>query len=90
MTLAEIKNALGLEQLNLNKQVDQTTQKPTGWFKMWENDKRRAVVIHEDTIAKIQAGNANLGLKDPVIKTAEQGEYTLVTIVTYQSTDLTL
>lgn len=90
MTLAEIKNALGLEQLNLNKQVDQTTQKPTGWFKMWENDKRRAVVIHEDTIAKIQAGNANLGLKDPVIKTAEQGEYTLVTIVAYQSTDLTL
>lgn len=90
MTLSEIKIELGVEQLNLNKQVDQTTKKPTGWFKMWENDKRRAIVIHEDTVAKIQAGNANLGLKEPVTKTAEQGEYTLVTIVAYQSTDLTL
>lgn len=90
MTITEIKTKLGVEQLNLNKQVDMKTKQPTGWLKMWENDKRRAIVIHQDVVAKIQAGDANLDLKEPVTKTGEQGDYTLVTIFAYNSTDVVL
>lgn len=91
MTIAEVKAELGVEQLNLVEDKDQTSKEPTGWYRQWLNESRTAIVVHKDVVDKIVAGeNPNLGIKDPVTKTGAKGDYILKTIVAYTSADVTL
>lgn len=53
MTLAQIKQTLGIVALDLQRQLD-TDKKPTAWLRNWDNLKRVAVVLHEDVLASIK------------------------------------
>lgn len=90
MNLQEVKSQLGLSQLNLNKSEDGE------WFNHFDNDTRRSIGIHKDTVAKIQDGTpVNLGLKDSGKMVTKSGknagqEYNLIHIVAFTPTDLVL
>ena len=96
--ITEIKTKLGIATLNLNYATDKATGqraveadgKPTGWLRHWDNDNRVAVSIHEDTVAKIKAGQAEtLGLQTET-KSGSQGEYTAHRIVLFSAPDMSL
>ena len=102
-TLTEIKHQFSISALQLNYQkddkgervIDEGTQKPTQWLRHWDNTNRVALVIHEDTVKKIQANPnmVNLSAKDNgtrVSKTGEKAEYHMFTIIAYTEADLTL
>lgn len=90
MTLEEVKAKLGLGQLNLAKSTDGE------WFNHFDNDTRRSIGIHKDTVAKIQAKEpVVLGLKNSGTMKTKEGknagqEYELIHIVSYTPADLVL
>ena len=86
-TLPALKAKLGYENLNLTK-VKTESGEPTAWLRQWDNDNRIAVVIHQDTLAKIKANPAisSLGTKDQK-KSSAKGEYLVKTIVAYTEAD---
>jgi len=84
MNIIEIKEELGLGQLNFNQGKDKDSGENTDWFSHWDNDNRVRIGCHKDTIAKIQTGeSANLGLTKPESKTGAKGPYTYRTLVAY-------
>tara|TARA_R110000803_G_scaffold194385_3_gene257460 strand:+ start:776 stop:1048 length:273 start_codon:yes stop_codon:yes gene_type:complete len=84
MNISEIKEVLGLGQLNFNQGKDKDSGENTDWFSHWDNDNRVRVGCHKDTIAGIQQGQGlNLGLTEPVVKTGKKGKYTYRTLVAY-------
>lgn len=87
MKLHEIKQQLGYEALNLNT-VATATGESTSWMKHWDNDKRIAVLIHKDTLAKLKANMecSSLGIKT-AIKQGSKGEYTAHTVVMYNEAE---
>lgn len=90
MDIQEVKAKLGVSQLNLTKDTN-TEGQETGWMRMWDNDTRRAIVVHSDVVAQIQNGsNPNLGLKDAEIRTSKKTgeEYTMIAIVAYSNRDV--
>jgi hypothetical protein len=104
MNLSEIKTRLEVETLGLSylrdekgeRAIDTATNKPTQWLRHWDDDKRRAIVLHEDTLKLIKATPAmdNLGTK----KSTKQPEgvdkegnpkkpYELVVIIAHKPVD---
>ncbi len=89
MNLSEIKLKLGVQTLGLDRVLTAKDEK-TSWFKHWDNSNRIAIVLHEDTLKAIKAGNAtSLGINTQM-KTGSKGEYTCHTIVKYAEYDETL
>lgn len=48
-TIAQIKSGLGIVTLNLQRATK--NGQPTEWLRHWDNDRRIAVSIHENTLA---------------------------------------
>ena len=90
MNLSEIKRDLGVETINLNTVTTESGEK-TDWLKDWNNDKRVAILVHKDTLAKIKAepGIASLGIHVQT-KQGAKGEYTAKTICVYTEAEATL
>ena len=90
MNLAEIKEKLGVQTINLNQVVTETGEK-TAWYKHWDNDNRVAILVHQDTLGKIKAdaGLNTLGINTQT-KQGAQGEYIAKTICIYNPADETL
>jgi hypothetical protein len=88
--IAQIKEQLGLAQLNLNTALD-AKGVATDWMRHWENDTRTAISIHKDTVAAIKADpNVNLGLQEEK-RTSEKGEeYRAIRIVKFTPAEMTL
>lgn len=55
MTLAQIKAQLNIVSLDLVRGIDKETSKPTAWLRYWNNERRLAVVLHEDVVNTIKA-----------------------------------
>lgn len=86
MNLPEIKAKLGVESLGLDR-VLTAENVQTSWFKHWDNSNRIAIILHEDTLKAIRAGNVtSLGINTQM-KTGSKGEYTCHTIVKYAEYD---
>lgn len=82
MNIIEIKQELGIAQLNLNTAVD-NAGKATDWMRHWDNDSRVAVSIHKDTVTAIKAdASCNLGIQTET-RTGSKGDYTAHRIVKY-------
>lgn len=89
MNIVEIKQELGIAQLNLNTAVNNAGAK-TDWMRHWDNDSRVAVSIHKDTVAAIKADNScNLGIQTET-RTGSKGEYTAHRIVKYNPAEAVL
>lgn len=90
MKLNEIKTQLGYETLSLNT-VATATGEQTSWMKHWDNDKRIAVLIHKDTLAKLKAdiNCSSLGI-NTAVKQGIKGQYTAHTIVMYKEAEETI
>lgn len=67
------------------RQIDPKTNAPTLWGKHWDNDNRRAILMHEDTLKAIKADKdyANLATKTPVTKEGAKGNYDMVLVINY-------
>jgi hypothetical protein len=48
-TIAQIKSEIGINTLNLSRQLDEANMQ-TAWLSHWDNEKRIRVTIHEDTL----------------------------------------
>lgn len=83
MNIEEIKQELGLGQLNFNQGKDKDSGENTEWFSHWDNANRVRVGCHKDTIALIQTSDPNLGLTKPETKQGKLGPYTYRTLVAY-------
>ena len=90
MNLSEGKKTLGVETINLTT-VETATGEKTEWMKDWNNNKRVAILIHKETLAKIKANPtcASLGLNTQ-IKQGAKGEYQAITIVMHTEAEETL
>lgn len=90
MTIKEIKLQLGYETLNLNPSVKDGVR--TEWMRHWDNDKRIAVSLHQDTLTKIKADPElpNLGIQQETIVSATGGAYTAIRIVAFAPAETTL
>lgn len=75
MNIQEIKLELGIATLNLNIANDKDN-KPTPWFRHWDNDNRVAVSIHKETFTKIKADPtiSTIGLQTET-REGSKGEY---------------
>lgn len=90
MTLAQIKEKVGIVALELNTATD-ADNKPTDWMRHWDNDNRVAVSIHKELVEELR-GDANissLGLQTET-REGEQGKYTAHRIVKYTPAEITL
>ena len=90
MTLAQVKDQIGIQQLELNTAEDKDGNK-TDWMRHWDNDNRVAVSIHKELIAEIKSNSniASLGVQKEK-RTGEQGDYTAIRIVKYSPAEETL
>lgn len=86
MKLQDIKTQLGYQSLDLVQAQDAEGNK-TQWYRHWDNEKRVAVSIHEDTIKAIQSNSelSSLGLQSE-IRQGEKGAYTAYRIVNFSTT----
>lgn len=69
--------------LSLNTAEDKDGNK-TDWMRYWNNDARKAVSIHKDTVALIQANDpkaSQLVLQAPEVRQGSQGDYEAYRIV---------
>ena len=55
MNLAEVKSALGVANLELNKSTNADGTVNPEWFRMWNNETRVQISIHKDVVNAIQA-----------------------------------
>lgn len=90
MTIQELKDQLGYPTLQLNTALD-SDDKPTEWYRHWDNDNRIAVSIHKDTFENVKndPSISTLALQKE-IKEGAQGEYTALRIVQYKPAENTL
>lgn len=75
--------------------IDPKTNQPTNWAKHWDNDNRRAILMHADTVQKIKDNPlfANLGVKETAMVSKAKGDkpgqpYTQVTVINYTDPDM--
>lgn len=89
MKLADIKEELNIQQFNLNKA--EKDGKPTEWMRHWDNDRRIAVSMHQDTVKAIQnnPNMDNLGMQTEK-RSGEKGEYTAIRVVAYKPAEVVL
>lgn len=83
MTLEQIKEELGLENLDLYKSLDQEG-KFTGWYKMWDEITRMQICIHKNTVEAIKSNSEidNLELEiEERISPSTQKPYTNKSII---------
>ena len=93
MNLAEVKSALGVANLELNKSTNADGTVNPEWFRMWNNETRVQVSIHRDVVNAIQANPSlsNLGLQsEDKISPTSGLPYTNKRIIAYQEAELTL
>ena len=90
MNLSELKSSLGVQVINLNTVVTKDNVK-TSWLRDWDNNKRIAILVHADTLAKIKANPtaSTLGIVEGS-KNGAKGTYTTKTIVMYTPAEETL
>lgn len=90
MTLAQIKEKLGINQLELNTSTDAQDQ-PTDWMRHWDNENRVAVSIHKELVGELKAdsGINSLGLQTET-RSGEKGDYTAHRVVKYAPAETTL
>lgn len=90
MNLTEIKEKLGISQLELNTAKD-ADNNATDWMRHWDNDNRVAVSIHKDLVGELKADAniAALGLQKET-REGEKGSYTAYRIVKYTPAETTL
>lgn len=82
-TLADIKNKIGIQTLELSTATDATGEK-TDWLRHWDNDTRTAVSIHRELATELKSNPAitSLALQSEQ-RVGEQGPYTAHRIVKY-------
>jgi hypothetical protein len=70
-TLAVLKQKLSIPSLDLVRGKDKDTNQPNGWLRHWDDDRRIAVVVHEDVVKAIKANPSidTLALKHETKKT---------------------
>lgn len=90
MTLDQIKEKVGIEQLELNTANDGEGN-PTDWMRHWDNDNRVAVSIHKELVGELKADAniSSLGIQTET-REGDQGEYTAYRIVKYSPAETTL
>jgi len=90
MTLAQIKEKVGMSSLELNTATDKDNN-PTPWMRAWDNDTRTAVSIHKELVEELKADAniSSLGLQTEK-RTGDKGEYTAYRIVKFAPTETTL
>ncbi len=90
MTLAQLKEKLGISQLELNTSEDKDGN-ATDWMRHWDNDNRVAVSIHKELVAELKADAniASLGLQMET-RNGEKGDYKAYRIVRYTPAETTL
>ena len=86
MTIAEIKSQIGIKVLNIQQDLDETTQLPTDWVSHWDNDTRTRVSMHKDVFNQIMEDRDfdKLAVKPKEVKpaTEEREAYTRYMIIT--------
>jgi len=90
MTLAQVKEQLGIKSLELNTAEDKDGN-ATPWMRHWDNDNRVAVSIHKELVEELQADAniASLGVQTET-REGDQGEYKAIRIVKYSPAETTL
>ena len=93
MKLEEVKSALGVVTLELNKSTNADGTVNPDWFRMWNNEKRVQISIHKDVVSAIQANPSlsNLGIQseDKTSPTSNLS-YTNKRIIAYKEAEITL
>jgi hypothetical protein len=69
MTITQIKQQLDIVSLDLVRGIDPKTNQPTQWLRYWDNNRRLAVVVHEDVVKAIKE---NSNLTTLAIKSSEE------------------
>lgn len=84
-TLAQLKSQLSITALELEKSLDASGQF-SGWYRMWIDDRRIAISIHQDLAKELQSNPdiKSLGLQHTV-RPAEKGDYDSYRIIKYNS-----
>ena len=93
MNLAEVKSALGVANLELNKSTNADGTVNPEWFRMWNNETRVQVSIHRDVVNAIQANPSlsNLGIQsEDKISPTSNLPYTNKRIIAYTEAEITL
>ena len=93
MNLAEVKNALGVANLELNKSTNADGTVNPEWFRMWNNETRVQISIHKDVVNAIQANPSlsNLGLQsEDKISPTSNLAYTNKRIIAHTEAEITL
>ena len=93
MKLEEVKNALGVAILELNKSTNADGTVNPDWFRMWNNETRVQISIHKDVVHAIQANPnlTNLGLQsEDKISPTSNLPYTNKRIIAYTEAEITL
>lgn len=84
-TIAQVKAGLGYPVLNLQRATKDG--QPTEWLRHWDNDKRVAVSIHQDTLKYLQEHPEcnQLGTQQQDIEPEDGAPYTAFRIVKYNT-----
>lgn len=93
MKLEEVKSALGVVTLELNKSTNADGTVNPDWFRMWNNETRVQISIHKDVVHAIQANPnlTNLGLQsEDKISPTSNLPYTNKRIIAYTEAEITL
>ena len=93
MKLEEVKNALGVAILELNKSTNADGTVNPDWFRMWNNETRVQISIHKDVVKAIQTNPnlTNLGLQsEDKISPTSNLPYTNKRIIAYTEAEITL
>lgn len=93
MKLEEVKSALGVSILELNKSTNADGTVNPDWFRMWNNETRVQISIHKDVVHAIQANPnlTNLGLQsEDKISPTSNLPYTNKRIIAYTEAEITL
>lgn len=81
MNISEIKAKLGVTSIDLVRgsipnpefPTDKTKATPTVWLRNWDDEKRVAIVMHEDVLKAIQAQATNLIVKTETVEADKEG-----------------
>ena len=93
MKLAEVKSALGVVTLELNRSTNADVTVNQDWFRMWNNETRVQISIHKDVVKAIQANPSlsNLGIqREDKISPTSNLPYTNKRIIAYTEAEITL
>lgn len=90
MNISEIKAKLGVTSIDFTRGMTQDG-KATEWLKAWDNEKRVAIVAHQDVIAAAKTGSTSLIVKtEAKISTTNQQPYVQHVICVAKSIEVSL